>query len=63
MTRAQARKILGRQPKWALRNMALALQMHSWHNNRRDWTNLQALKTLGYKVTIDIPTSEERAGQ
>ena len=55
MTRAEAKRIVGSQPKWALRNMARALQLHSWNNDADEWNRLRALKALGYKVTISIP--------
>lgn len=55
MTRAQARKVLGNQPKWALRNMARALCLHTWRNDQADWDRLRALRALGYKVTVPLP--------
>ena len=55
MTRKEARKIVGNQPKWALRNMARALQMMTWQNTADDWRRLEALRALGYKVTAEIP--------
>ena len=56
MTRKEALRIIGpHHPKWALRNMAKALQMMTWRNNEGDWLRLAALKSLGYKVTVDIP--------
>lgn len=55
MTRKEARALLGDQPKWALRNMARALQMLTRSNNVGDWRRLEALRALGYKVTCDIP--------
>ncbi len=57
MKRQQARKILGNQSKYSLRNMAKALQMHPWLNMPDDWIRLCALKSLGYRVTITIPES------
>ena len=55
MTRTEAKRIVGNQPKWAARNMAKALQMMTWRNNAEDWLRLRALQALGYKVTVDIP--------
>jgi len=55
MTRAEARAIIGNQPKWALRNMARALQMLPRLNTCDDWQRLRALRALGYKVRIDLP--------
>ena len=56
MTRQEALRIVGKgQPKWALRAMAKALQMMTWRNNAGDWLRLAALKSLGYKVTVDVP--------
>jgi len=51
MTRDKARAIVGRQRKEHLRGMARALQLHPWRNSPEDWTRLEALKALGYKVT------------
>lgn len=61
MTRAQARALLGNQPKWALRNMARALQLSTWNNDEGDWKRLEALRALGYKVTVEIPYVTEQA--
>lgn len=55
MTRKEARALLGNQPKWALKGMARALCMHSWLNTLGDWKRLEALRALGYKVTVEIP--------
>ena len=55
MSRKEAREILGNQPKWALRNMARALQMQTFHNGPAEWKRLRALKALGYRVTTEIP--------
>ena len=55
MTRKEAKRIIGHQPKWTLSNMAKALQMGTWHNTPTDWLRLRALQALGYKVTVDIP--------
>lgn len=56
MSREQARAILGRQSKGMLRGMAKALCLHSWHNTKEDWQRLRALRALGYRVTVDIPS-------
>ena len=50
MTREEAQKIVGNQPKWALSNMAHALQMMSWENSPEENQQLEALHVLGYKV-------------
>ncbi len=55
MTRAEARAVVGNQPTWALRNMALALQMLPRLNTAEDWRRLRALKALGFSVTQAIP--------
>ncbi len=55
MTRKQARSIVGNQPRWALQNMARALQMQTWHNTESEWRRLAALRALGYRVTATIP--------
>ncbi len=55
MTKTEARKIIGNQPKWALRNMCKALQMLSALNTEAEWDRLRALKALGYRVTVEIP--------
>ncbi len=55
MTRVQARKVLGNQPKWALRGMAQALQVHAWRNTDIEWNRLRALRALGYKVVLALP--------
>ena len=55
MTRKQAKQIIGNQPKWALKNMARALQMLTYQNTPAEWERLRALKALGYRVTISIP--------
>ena len=55
MKRITAKKLLGNQPQWALKNMARALQMLPYLNGPEEWARLRALKALGFKVTIDIP--------
>lgn len=55
MNKTQARALLGNQPKWALRNMARALQLLTLMNNEGDWRRLEALRALGFKVTCPIP--------
>ncbi len=55
--RIEAKKIIGNQPKWAIKNMVRALQMMPALNNGDDWQRLSALKTLGYRVTVTIPES------
>ena len=48
MTRNEAKKIVGNQPKWALRNMARALTMLSWQNTPEETQRLAALHALGF---------------
>ena len=55
MTRKQAKQIIGNQPRWALKNMARALQMLTYQNTPEEWRRLRALKALGYRVTVSIP--------
>jgi hypothetical protein len=54
MTRKEARRVVGNQPKWALRNQARALSMLTGINTPEQWHTLAALRTLGYK-TAPIP--------
>lgn len=61
MNRNEARALLGNQPRWALSNMARALQMLTRLNTSDDWRQLEALRALGYKVTCEIPGREEQA--
>tara|TARA_Y100000034_G_scaffold81435_1_gene97601 strand:- start:183 stop:452 length:270 start_codon:yes stop_codon:yes gene_type:complete len=42
MTRNEAKKIIGRGPKWRTHNMRRALEIHPWNNTREDWKRLQA---------------------
>ena len=58
MNRIEARKILGNQPKWALSNMARALQLHAWRNTVEENRRLIALRALGYKVYINLNSIE-----
>ncbi len=60
MTRKEAHAVLGRQPKWALSNMCRALQLAPHWNTPEDWLRLEALKSLGFRVTIQLP-NERRA--
>jgi len=46
MTREQARKIVGNQPMFALRNMVKALQMCQWLNTEADWERLKAAQVI-----------------
>jgi len=59
MKRTEAHRILGNQPKWALKNMARALQLLTWFNTADDWHRLAALRTLGYRVTVEIPKQKD----
>jgi hypothetical protein len=42
MTKDEARKLVGRAPKWILANMAFALSLHPWLNDENDWRRLEA---------------------
>ena len=46
MTLAEAEKIVGRQPTWALRNMVLALKMHIWLNTAEENERLKAARMV-----------------
>ena len=46
MTLAEAEKIVGRQPTWALRNMVLALKMHTWLNTAEETERLKAARMV-----------------
>ena len=46
MTYEDAKKIIGKQPHWALKNMVKALQMHSWLNIEIENQRLEAGKIL-----------------
>ena len=46
MTLAEAEKIVGRQPTWALRNMVLALKMHTWLNTPEENERLKAARIV-----------------
>lgn len=42
MTKEEAARLVGRQPKTCLKNMALALSLYSWNNTPEEWTRLEA---------------------
>ena len=46
MTIDQAKKIIGRQPLWALRNMKRALSLHPWLNTAAENQRLEAAKVI-----------------
>lgn len=46
MTIEQAKRIVGNQPVWALRNMVKALKMLPWLNTAEDIKRLQAAKIV-----------------
>jgi len=46
MKLAEAEKIVGRQPTWALRNMVLALKMHTWLNTAEENERLKAARMV-----------------
>lgn len=55
MTRNEAKKIVGNQPKWALSNMAKALSMMPWENTPEEWKRVTALRVLGFKTVKPDP--------
>jgi hypothetical protein len=46
MSIIEAKKIVGNQPKWALRNMVKALTMLPWLNDEEDKQRLAAAKLI-----------------
>ena len=46
MTIEQAKKILGRQPRWAIKNMNRALSLHPWLNTAAENQRLEAAKVI-----------------
>ena len=46
MTVEQAKKIVGNQPTFALRNMVVALNMMTWLNTPEDLERLEAAKVV-----------------
>ena len=46
----EAKKIVGNQPKWAIKNMVKALSIHSWRNTEAEKRRLQAGKIILKKV-------------
>ena len=46
MNLIEAKKIVGNQPTWALKNMVKALQMLPWRNTTEDELRLQAAKVV-----------------
>ena len=46
MTIEQAKKILGRQPRWAIKNMKRALSLHPWLNTAAENQRLEAAKVI-----------------
>jgi len=46
MTIEEARTIVGNQPVWAIRNMRIALSMHSWLNTEEENQRLEACRTI-----------------
>lgn len=46
MTLDEAKKITGRQPTWALRNMVKALSLHPWLNTETDKQRLKAARMV-----------------
>ena len=52
MTLQEAKKIVGNQPKWAIKNMVKALSLHSWHNTPEENERLEAGKLVLKKVVV-----------
>ena len=46
MSITEAKKIVGNQPKWALKNMVKALNMLPWLNDENDKQRLAAAKLI-----------------
>lgn len=46
MTYEEAKRIVGNQPSWALRNMVKALKIHSWLNTEDDKQRLKAAQVV-----------------
>jgi len=46
MNLIEAKKIVGNQPTWALKNMVKALKMLPWRNTVEDELRLQAAKVV-----------------
>lgn len=46
MTLEQAQKIVGNSPRWAIKNMVFALQLHPWLNTKLENERLQAGKLI-----------------
>ena len=46
MTIEEAKKIVGNQPKWAVKNMVKALSMHQWLNTPKESIRLEAGKLI-----------------
>ena len=52
----KARKILGNQPRYALRNMIKALKIHPWLNDENDKKRLAAaeLALEWWEIYVDV---------
>jgi hypothetical protein len=46
MTYDEAKKIIGNQPTWALRNMIKALELHQWMNTPEEQERLIAARIV-----------------
>ena len=46
MTLEQAQRIVGNSPRWAIKNMVFALQLHPWLNTKAENERLQAGKLI-----------------
>lgn len=60
MNKAEARRLVGRRPKWELRAQTFALCCHPWRNTAEDWSRLEACYTLlktPYNRRVAIPNA------
>lgn len=55
MNYAEAKKIVGNQPTYALKNMVKALQMLTFLNTPEDWKRLEAAKIVLKGKKADKP--------
>ena len=60
MTLDQAKTIIGRSPRYAVRNMKRALALHPWLNTPAEWQRLQAayiVTRTPHAKRLAIPTT------
>tara|TARA_R110002126_G_scaffold93773_1_gene221993 strand:+ start:389 stop:547 length:159 start_codon:yes stop_codon:yes gene_type:complete len=50
MTLEEAKKIVGNQPRWAIKNMVKALSMHSHLNTAKENERLAAAKIVSQRA-------------